>query len=143
MSVWRMPLMRNVESIDWTPGTDELPESRFTVSPNVAVASSIVSGKGIVQITSSMTGMFPNEQRRHFCAAPGVPGASPRPNGTRFTAGRLFPYRAALFDRPTLLDMMLSPSSRRFVGLAAGLLLWFALRCVWLTPDGARSLELS
>src|SRR5271155_3570262 len=88
MSVWRMPLMRNVESIDCTPGTDELPESRFTVSPNVAMASSAVSGKGIVQMTSSTTGMLPKLQRRHFSAAPGVPGAWPSPNGTRRTFSR-------------------------------------------------------
>src|SRR5512143_251140 len=35
MSVWRMPLMRNVESMLATPGTLELPDMRFTVSPRV------------------------------------------------------------------------------------------------------------
>ena len=69
MSVWRMPLMRNVESIDATPGTLELPESRFTVSPSVASAYSDVSGIGIVHTTSSITGMLPKEHFRHFVAA--------------------------------------------------------------------------
>src|SRR5271166_2126348 len=84
MSVWRMPLMRNVESMLATPGTEDEPDRRFTVSPKVAVASSTASGRGIVHTTSSITGTFPKEHRRHFSAAAG-PGACPRPNGIRFT----------------------------------------------------------
>src|SRR5580692_6907565 len=69
MSVWRMPLMRNVLSMLATPGTEDEPDRRLTVSPKVAVASSMASGKGIVHTTSSMTGTFPKEHRRHFSAA--------------------------------------------------------------------------
>ena len=90
--------MRNVESIDATPGTLELPESRFTVSPSVVSASSGVSGSGIVHTTSSMTGMLPKLHRMHFCdwsrsaAATPVTGA-PRPNGMR----RTFSWSCAYF----------------------------------------------
>jgi hypothetical protein len=96
MSVWRMPLMRNVLSMLATPGTEDEPDKRLTVSPNVAVASSTARGRGIVHTTSSITGMLPKEHRRHFCAASGE-GACPRPNGIRFTRSCESPYTCLPF----------------------------------------------
>ena len=93
--------MRNVESIDATPGTLELPESRFTVSPRVESASSAVRGIGIVHTTSSITGMLPNEQRRHLFAASMLPGAAPSPNCMRRTFSCALPNVA--LGLPTML----------------------------------------
>ena len=106
MSVCKMPLMRNVESIDATPGTLEEPESRFTVSPRVVSASSGVSGRGIVHTTSSITGMLPKLHLRHFSAAPSAPGASPSPNGTRRTFSCESPNRARCLGTMLLLPTL-------------------------------------